>query len=571
MAGGGFKGGPDGGQWLALSGPYAVGMRPRTSMDAVLRCVAGAALATAIAFDAAAATIRGRVVDAVDSAPIADTAILVDFAITPQVRTDGDGRFEVTAPGPTVRIRASATPRLYLDTQRVLQDIAPDAVIEGIELALGRAARVSGTVRRIDGSPVAFAEVALVGPPARPTDPNPVRARTTELDGSYKIEGVAPGSYVVHVRKAGVLIGQATGGVECPDLRYCPRERITTLALEGFDDVIGVDFSLRSGAVLAGETRGTDGTRLFSFVTAFDDSLRPVAQSLGNLWELPALPPGRYRLTASAADDGRFLPVVYPGQACAATGCDPATGTPVDAVAGITLVDMVQPRAAELRFPIVEATSTRPPLPLQWDSRVEALLIDPATGGLNGMRRCSRRPVGGTLPAVCFLPTGQYRFEARSSGWRDQRFSGIDCEPAGCAAEAGTVVDVAQGAVVEMPAITMATIGGIVVTVRGDGLDLGGVRVEALDADGNLIADTSRNRFGSVATLDLEPGNYWIRTRAAPGYIDRLYPDIPCNPGCNPAAGLAVSVEGDRYTSITIDLGRADVLVRDGFELFPLN
>jgi hypothetical protein len=571
MAGGGFKGGRMGSQRLARRGPYAPGMEPSTSLGAAGRWIAIALLGATLACDAAAATLRGRVVDAVDATPIAGAAIRVDFAIAAQVQTDVDGRFEISAPGPTVWIRASAASRLYLDSQRVVQDVAADAVIEGIELALGRAARLSGTVRRIDGSPVAFAEVALVGPPARPTDPNPTRTATTEVDGSYSVDRIAPGSYVVHARKAGVLMGQASGGVDCPDLRYCPRERITTLALEGFDEVVGVDFSLRSGAVLAGETRGTDGTRLFSFVTAYDEQLRPVAQGLGNLWELPALPPGRYRLTASAADDGRFLPVVYPGQACPATACDPATGTPVDTVAGITLVDMVQPRAAELRFPIVEATSTRPPLPLQWDSRVEALLVDPATEGSNGLRRCSRRPVGGTLPAVCFLPTGRYRFESRSTGWRDQRFSGIDCEPAGCAADAGTIVDVAQGSVVEMPAITMATIGGIAVTVRGDGLDLWGVRVEALDADGNRVADTSRNRFGSVATLDLEPGNYWIRTRAAPGYIDRLYPDIPCNTGCDPAAGLAVSVEGDRYTTITIDLGRADILVRDGFELFPLN
>lgn len=540
-------------------------------MDTLLRRFAASLVGAALASTATAATIRGQVVDAVDATPLADVAIRVNSATAPSTQTDAQGRFEIEAPGPEIRIQASAAPRLYLDASIRLPDVGADVVVEGVTLSLGRAARVSGKITRADGSAVAFAEVALVGPPPDPNAFNPARIGTTDAEGRYRIDRVIPGSYVVHARNAGILIGQATGGVECPQLRYCPRERIDTIRLEGFDEIEGVDFTLRPGAILAGTIRGSDGSRMFGSVTAFDAALRPIAFAFGPDWELPAVPLGTYRLAAGATHDGRFLPVVHPGIPCEATGCDLAAGDEVDAVVGITLIDIVQPRAAEVRFPVSLGTSPRPPPPVRWDFRVEALRADPVLGLAFPYPRCFVQSVGVSSPAVCFLPGGRYRFEARSTGWRDQRYATVDCEPAGCGSDAGQIVDVVAGAVRDMPALVLSTIGGVAVDVRGGGQSLWGVVVEAYDATGELVSDSRRNMFGSPVTLDLEPGAYWIRTRNAPGFVDRLYPDVPCTPDCALSTGLPVVVEGDGYQSITLDLGRVEVLLRDGVELFPIN
>lgn len=547
-------------------------MRPPRRTDALLHRLAGTLVAACLATAASAATIRGQVVDAVDGSPLADAAILVDSAVTATLRTDAEGRFEVQAPGPEVRIRASAAPRLYLDGFTRLQDLAPGATVEGVVLALGRAARVSGQVRRADGSAVAFAEVALVGPPPNATAWNPARVGTTDVEGRYRIDRVAPGDYVVHARSSGVLIGQATGGVECPQLQYCPRERIDTITLAGFDDIGGVDFTLRPGAIVGGTMRGIDGALLFGSVTAYDAALRPVARDSGPDWELPALPTGAYRLVASSANEGRYLPMVFPDRTCTASGCDIGAGTEVEAVQGITLVDFVQPRAAELRFPIAQASSARPLLPIGDALRIDALRADPGGESLSAYAFCFRYSSLPSVPVSCFLPAGRFRFEARMAGWRDQRFPLIDCEPGGCALSAGSTVDTVPGTVLDMPGATLETIGGVAVWVRGEeGRSVIGVVVEALDADGNRVADSRRNRLSSVPAVDLEPGTYWIRTRNARDYIDHLYPSVPCTPDCDLAAGTPVVVVGDSYQWITIDLGRTDLVARDDFELFPLN
>lgn len=102
---------------------------------------------------------------------------------------DAEGRFtlEPLPPG-WWSIRASATGWLPAEMER--RKVRGDEHLEGVEIVLGQGAAVSGRVLSPDGSPVAGAQVQVLGDRSGPE-------ALSGADGAYRLEGVATGERTV--------------------------------------------------------------------------------------------------------------------------------------------------------------------------------------------------------------------------------------------------------------------------------------------------------------------------------------------------------------------------------------
>jgi protocatechuate 3,4-dioxygenase beta subunit len=161
----------------------------------------------------AGATVRGRVVDA-DGAPLAGATVRGDHgaSIAPrpdggEAMTDAQGRFELR--GLAARPQA-LTARLddYLDGETATLELANGSVHEDVTIALELGLELGGTVRWPDGAPAEGARLTVV-----PLEPggstwrmfeaarSPEGQGATAADGSFRLAGLEPGAYAVHVAR----------------------------------------------------------------------------------------------------------------------------------------------------------------------------------------------------------------------------------------------------------------------------------------------------------------------------------------------------------------------------------
>ena len=141
--------------------------------------------------------VRGTVVDGGD-VPVAGAEVNVEprsflhFVRQPRTTTDGDGAFVLrgVATG-TVEVTVSHPSYAEGSTGRI--DVDPAHGPTDVKIVLGEGARVQGSVRKRDGSPVPEVTIVLhpLGPNGRPRR-TPYMAETGS-DGSFAIERVPPG------------------------------------------------------------------------------------------------------------------------------------------------------------------------------------------------------------------------------------------------------------------------------------------------------------------------------------------------------------------------------------------
>lgn len=152
----------------------------------------------------AGATVSGRVVDGAGRG-VGEAVLLVapdgdpprgespgaeaDADTAEQQAVEPDGRFTVRGL-PAGRVTLRATAPGYREARLVGIEVAPDAPLEGVELALEQAAVLIGSVRAADGAPLPGARVSLVRGEA---DDAPFAAAVADDAGAFRIEGLEPG------------------------------------------------------------------------------------------------------------------------------------------------------------------------------------------------------------------------------------------------------------------------------------------------------------------------------------------------------------------------------------------
>lgn len=198
-------------EWLSLSGA-----REHSEMQIFLR---------------PAGVVRGTVVR--QGAPVAgaiawaeSVALNAPERVFGPVSTDAEGRFELAAEGGTVQLAAAAPGGSRVEGPRVA--LTQGEARDGVVIELG-AEWIARGLLLVDGQPAAGAELLLLdGKTGRVAG-----ATVSGEGGSFELKGVAPGSYLVQVRR-GALSAQ--------------RGPYDLTGIEGEDWVVEVD----AGRVLAG-------------------------------------------------------------------------------------------------------------------------------------------------------------------------------------------------------------------------------------------------------------------------------------------------------------------------------
>ena len=183
---------------------------------------------------------------------------------------------------------------------------------------------------------------------------------------------------------------------------------------------------------------------------------------------------------------------------------------------------------------------------------------------------------------------GQYVLFTRSAGaagHRNEIHSDIPCE-VDCQAEValrrGSRVTLIDGATVTGPDFELSVGGRIAgsLTNAGTGAPLPAVTVIVLrqTAAGAVPAGSAlTTSTGAFSVRGLTAGSYYVTTQNQAGYINEIYPDIPCAGTCDFAqalAGAAVTVtEGATTGGINLALARGGVIsgmVRDAVTSAPI-
>src|SRR2546423_1677681 len=200
--------------------------------------------------------ISGRVVDQ-NGQPLASALVSVRSYGNSQrgatATTDNEGNFQVGGLEPFAYIVSAALPG-YVAMPR-----DPDAnpvgfyrVGDSVRLELTKGGVITGTIKKANGDPVVSVLVRAFmirdnkSQPARYTIP--VRSRTTDDRGVYRIYGLAPGTYVVSAGSAGSTNGysvDAYGGDVPTYAPSSPRDAATEVSVNAGEETANVDIRYR--------------------------------------------------------------------------------------------------------------------------------------------------------------------------------------------------------------------------------------------------------------------------------------------------------------------------------------
>jgi protocatechuate 3,4-dioxygenase beta subunit len=399
----------------------------------------------------------------------------------------------------------------------------------GIDFALDPGGAIAGSVRHgATGDPIEGVrlEAWWFQPPV---EPRLAASTVTHADGTYTLEGLDSGSYLVIAKDSewgDELYDDVacSGGFDASTPQCEPVEgAVVPVTLGGTTG--GVDFDLVRLGVFEGTVTNAstgepiEGARveaetetLFFFGSAFTDALGKYR--IGGLGE------GSYALSAEKTD---FLSEVYPEMDCPFP-CHPLSfGTTVFVAPDQILTD--------LDFTLERLGS----ISGTWTDAVSG---DPITGGIVGVFGSDGQILGGDFLVdggvyqVSEIPAGDHFVRADpdfGSVFLRELYDDVPCFD-GCQLAAGTPVTVLPGT--DTPGIDFVLDrGGTLTGTLTDsltGVPLEGVTVLVLEKDGGLRASPVTNAAGTYTAEGLPPKSYLALALTSLTHAGELYDDIPC-------------------------------------------
>lgn len=229
-------------------------------------------------------------------------------------------------------------------------------------------------------------------------------------------------------------------------------------------------------------------------------------------------------------------------------GCDPLDGTPIP-VSPDTVVSGID-------------------LALGPGAIVTGRVRDAVTGEALAFARISMFAANGAFLGTEFADAaGRYRVSGLGPGvgfaraqhdlYGSQLYDGIPC-PGPCDPTTGTPIPLTIGVVAGGIDFHLEPLGGIAgrLTTVGGGEPVPFESLEIYDADGFLVQLGGTDSQGNYQVGGLEPGEHFVATRTSE-YVDELYDGLPCEPSCDPTAGMPVPVtSGATTTGIDFELRR---------------
>jgi 5-hydroxyisourate hydrolase-like protein (transthyretin family) len=431
--------------------------------------------------------------------------------------------------------------------------------ISGIDFALDRLGSIAGTLTdAVTGEPIAgiWVEVHTVSG-------SWVGADATDDAGHYLVGNLDPDDYLVAADPYGGYLPELYDDVPCPDGIFygCDPADGTPVAV-ALDTTTGsIDFTLdRLGSIAGtatdaatGEPR--DGVRMeiYRLGEAYRVAYDYTDETGG--YRVEDLGPDTYFVTAESDE---FADELYDDVPCPGGipyGCEQADGTPL---------------AVELN-----ATTDGIDFALDRFGSIAGTVTDAATGEpLDGVRMEIYRLGESYQVAHDFTDeTGRYRVEnlepdtyfvtAESDEFGDELYDDVPCPrglPYGCEQADGTPLAVELNATTDGIDFALDRFGSIAGTVTdaATGEPIPYITVEVRNGGGSQVSSASTDGSGDYTVVGLAAGTYFARTSNSGDYVDELYDDLPCFPGCDPTAGRPIAVSLGATTAgidFALDLG----------------
>jgi acetyltransferase-like isoleucine patch superfamily enzyme len=337
------------------------------------------------------------------------------------------------------------------------------------------------------------------------------------------------------------------------------------------DIVTGIDALLDQGAVITGQVTGPDGSGLENYGIAFYDAEgRYVTFAFtgpGGFYETTtAVPPGDYygsnqfRIVDQYDPvQGGYLPVAWPNVSCGEP-CNFLLGAPIT-VTGTTpvpAIDFQLQNGSEIAGQITTGGGATP---------LSGVTVQLLNGDTGSVIRSLTTDTSGAYRFAGLLSGGYYLRTVNALGYGDELYAGQPCNP---------FCDPADGSLIELGAdVTLSgfnfdlaltpTISGTVQDASGTAV--GGVTVTAFDTLGSLVSTAVSDAEGAYTLRNLYAGSFFVATANNSGYVDALWQNESCAPGCDPTTGTAVPIDaGSPATGIDLILGDASAIsgsVRD--------
>ena len=426
------------------------------------------------------------------------------------------------------------------------------ATTTNVDFALTRGSGISGTVRsQADNTAIAGASVVVYDSTGRER----LRGRAS-LDGTYLLQGLPSGSYLVAFSNAG-WESVVYPSVAC-DHGQCQPTQGAPVVLRDDETAMGIDGTLprlgRISGIVRFEDTGLPARNVY--VYAWSDGAVVASgssQGLGGEFSISGLYPGTYYLS-TASGGQNYVDVAYPDTPCIFHQCAQPAGSAVTVTMnGLNEVTIRLRTGAQVSGTVTSALSGAGVLAQVtiFDSRGMPITI-PGTwfnGGWTG---------GGGRYEISGLPAGTYFLEAAAAGYNTQLYRGMQCG-LGCSAAGGTPVTLTKAEVranIDFSLSAGAQVRGIAGYVRAASSNeaLAGAAVNLYSASGSFVQSTLTNASGGYQFLSLSEGVYYLWVGNLYLYQSQVFSDIPCDVEPCPVTTGSPLVVGGGVTAVDVAL-----------------
>ncbi|UKA62691.1 beta strand repeat-containing protein [Arthrobacter sp. FW306-04-A] len=397
--------------------------------------------------------------------------------------------------------------------------------LTGINATMVKGATISGTVTAPAGVNLTSVTVS-----ARAVGSSPMQyvpPASVAPDGTYKVTGLAPGSYNLE------FSGNNAGALDQWYNNAATAATATAVTVTTGQDVTGINATMVKGATISGTVTAPAGVNLiptFVYASAVGSTVNSSYTQIGTdgTYKLTGLPAGSYNLHFSGNNTGA-LDQWYNNAATAATAT---------AVAVTTGQDLTGINATLLKGATISGTITAPAGVNLTSVTVSAWLV----GNVQlGPPASAQVAADGTYKLIG-LPAGSYNldFSGYNSGAVDQWYNNA---PSAATATAVTVTAQQNLTGINATLVKGATISG---TVSGVGVGAGGyLPVTVQDGAGNTVKTAIADYSSGAYSIDgLATGSYKIAFNRASGSSlaeAQFYQNKPESAGSGAASVLSVT------------------------------
>ena len=472
--------------------------------------------------------VAGTVTDAATGRPIAGATVeLYDDESTVTATTTSNGGFVFGGVGPGIYFADfTATAGGYLT--QYYDDSATDGGALPIFVTAGQVERdvdaslqSGGHIKGVVSDAQTQQPVANIEVDAYDSTGTLVSSAQTGSDGSYSIAGLSSGRYTVGFAATG------TGGDYLPSFYEGASSQSGAQSVSVTDGGAtgGIDASLSRGGTISGVStsaasgKPVDGGEVTIYDTS-DDYVASTSTAADGSYSVAALPTGTYEVGFSpGSDDGGDLSTYYGGATLAGS-------QGVSVTAGQTKggIDGALPAGGSISGTVTDAGLGSPLNGVQvevYDADDD--FVGSATTDATGTYTVAGLSTG----AYTVSFTEQYGNDLYAQQWYDDASSDT--------AKAVQVTNGQSATGIDAALVRSGVIEGVV-TAAGTGDPVGGVQVDALDSDGDLVQSSTTAADGTYSIGDIAPGTYEVEFSGGEGldYAPQYYPGAASYGGASP-------------------------------------